>query len=121
MPQLTSGEVMAALGIIGGVISFAIGLYRYHIAQKWKKSEFAAKLPAELATDERLTTCCKLLDYSTRKLPVPSQYRLLTHETIFPHNQRHTMHGTRSTLFTAFSFYQCYKFLPTCRSCPRSA
>ena len=86
MPQLTPGELIAALGIIGGAVGFAIGLYRYQIAQKWKKSEFAATLLEKLANDERLTTCCKLLDYSTRKLPVPSQYRPLTENSIFLHN-----------------------------------
>lgn len=86
MPKLTPGEVIAALGVVVGAVGFAIGLYQYHIAQKWKKSEFAAKLLEELANDERLTTCCKLLDYSTRKLPVPSQYRPLTEDSIFLHN-----------------------------------
>lgn len=85
MPKLTPGELIAGLGLIVGAFGFVIGLYQYHIAQKWKKSEFAAKLLEELANDERLTTCCKLLDYSTRKLPVPSQYLSLTENLIFLH------------------------------------
>ena len=86
MLKLTPGEAIAALGVVVGAVGFAFGLYQYHIAQKWKKSEFAAKLLEELANDERLTACCKLLDYSTRKLPVPSQYRSLTEASIFLHN-----------------------------------
>ena len=85
MLALTPGEVIGALGVAGGVVGFAIGLYRYNVAQKWKKSEFAAKLLEELANDERLTTCCKLLDYSVRKLPVPPQYDFLTEDSIFTH------------------------------------
>jgi len=86
MPKPTTGEVIAALGVVIGAVGFVIGLYQYHIAQKWKKSELAAKLLEELANDERLSICCKLLDYSSRKLPVPNQYRSLTEDSIFFHN-----------------------------------
>jgi hypothetical protein len=86
MPKPTTGEVIAALGVVIGAVGFVIGLYQYHIAQKWKKSELAAKLLEELANDEQLTICCKLLDYSSRKLPVPSQYRPLTENSTFLHS-----------------------------------
>jgi hypothetical protein len=86
MPKLSAAELIAALGVAVAAVGFVIGLYQYYIAQKWKKSEFAAKLLEELANDERLTTCCKLLDYSTRKLVVPSPYRPLTAESIFLHD-----------------------------------
>lgn len=86
MADFTTGEIIAILGIVGGVGGFTVGLYQYHVAQKWKKSEFAANLLERLANDERLATCCKLLDWSTRKLPVPDQYILLTDETTFMHD-----------------------------------
>jgi hypothetical protein len=83
---ITTGEIIAAFGVLTGAIGFGFGLYQYNTAQKWKKSEFAAKLLAELADDERLSLCCKLLDYSMRKFSIPTQYRPLTQESIFLHN-----------------------------------
>ena len=84
--MLSAGEIIGLLGVIGGSIGFSVGLYQYHISQKWKRSEFAASLLDEFANDERLSTCCKLLDYSTRTLPVPKQYSVLTKDATFLHN-----------------------------------
>ena len=86
MTALSSGEIIGLLGVVGGSIGFTVGLYQYYIAQKWKRSEFAASLLDEFANDERLSTCCKRLDYSTRTLPVPKQYSALTSDTTFLHN-----------------------------------
>ncbi len=95
MGNFTTGEIIAILGVIGGSIGFSVGLYQYYIAQKWKRSEFAAKLLEELANDERLSTCCKLLDYSTRSLPVPEHYRTLTSEKTFIHNWNTLSHAMK--------------------------
>jgi hypothetical protein len=84
MLQLTGGELIAAFGVGGGAIGFTVGLYQYYVAQKWKKSEFAAKLLEELANDDRLATCCILLAYSSRKLPVPGRHHTREAEWIAP-------------------------------------
>jgi len=79
-------DIIAALGVIGGVVGFTVGIYRYYVSQLWKKSELASKLLNELANDERLSTCCTMLDYSRRKMVVPKQYQLLTTENVYIHN-----------------------------------
>jgi len=83
-------DFLMILGPIIGVSGFIFGLYQYYIGQKWKKSEFAAKQLEQLANDARLATCCQLLDWSTRTLPVPEPYRALTKETVFLH-EWHTL------------------------------
>jgi hypothetical protein len=80
------GEIVAILGVVGGGIGFSVGLYQYRLAQKWKRSEFAAKLLEELNNDERLSTCCKFLDYAARTLSVPEAYSTLAEETKCVHS-----------------------------------
>ena len=83
---MAATDLIAIIAVFGGSVGFAFGLYQYYIAQKWKKSEFAARLIEQLSKDPQLSTCCKLLDWSTRSFPVPQQYRALTEESTFFHN-----------------------------------
>ena len=76
--------VSAAIGI-GGLL---FGLRQYSAAEKWKRSEFAAKHLEELSGDARLQLCCKMLDWSIRRVPVPEEYRALTPEQTFVHDWR---------------------------------
>lgn len=77
---------MAFLGLFVGAVGFALALWQYRIGQKWKKSEFAAKQLEPLTADPRLATCCSLLDWSARRIPVPVAYRELVDETTFVHS-----------------------------------
>ena len=74
----------AVIGI-GGLL---FGLRQYSAAEKWKRSEFAAKHLEELSSDARLQLCCKLLDWSVRKVAVPDEYSALTSEPVFVHDWR---------------------------------
>ena len=69
-----------------GLSGLGFGLYQYYVAQKWKRSEFAAKHLEQLATDPELSLLCKLLDWNKRHLPVPEKYRPLTKSPVFEHN-----------------------------------
>lgn len=68
------------------LIGLGFGLYQYYVAQKWRRSEFAAKQLEQLVTDPELSLLCKLLDWKRRDLPVPKKYRALTDATTFEHN-----------------------------------
>lgn len=70
-----------------GLVGLGFGLYQYYVAQKWKRSEFAAKHLEQLMTDPDLSLLCKLLDWKRRNLPVPEKYLPLTDPiTVFEHN-----------------------------------
>jgi len=70
---------------LAGIAAFLFGIYEFRIAQKWKKSEFAAKQLEKLTTDPKLVLCTLFLDWSPRKVPVPSAYRLMIKKTTFIH------------------------------------
>ena len=80
---------MSILNIIAvtiGAVGLGFGLYEYHIAQKWKRTEFAGKLLDGLSDDPILARCCIFLDYSRRRMAVPCEYRIFTKEKYFVHN-----------------------------------
>ena len=79
-------DIATVVGLVVGGCGFLFGLYQYYVGQKWKKSEFAARQLELLESDQRLATVCKLLDWSTRLLPVPEEYQALTAEKVFLHN-----------------------------------
>lgn len=79
-------EAVSLVAPVLGVLGLFIGLLQYIKAQRWKRSEFAAKHLSTLSTDPELALCCKLLDWSQRKVPVPEKYRSLTGKTVFDHN-----------------------------------
>ncbi len=81
-------DVVAIISSVIGISGLAFGLYQYTIAQKWKRSEFAAKHLEELSSDPELELCCKLLDWAVREVPVPDKYRMLTNESKFVHDWR---------------------------------
>jgi hypothetical protein len=77
---------LALVGSLLGLAGFGFGLYQYYIAQKWKRSEFAAQQLALLAEDPQLEICCRILDWNSRVFPVPVRYRDLAPEPTFFHN-----------------------------------
>ncbi len=78
-----NAETIVALIIGSGGLIF--GLYQYTIAQKWKKSEFAAKQLEMIINDPILLMCCTCLDLETRKMVVPAQYREMMDDDTFIH------------------------------------
>jgi hypothetical protein len=86
MGTFTVKDLVSILGLAGAAAAFTVGLYQYRVAQKWKKSEFAARLLEQLSKDPLLATCCRLLDWSARKIPVPEQYQALTEEAALLHD-----------------------------------
>jgi hypothetical protein len=86
---VTAIELRDWLGIIGAILGlsgFAFGLLQYLVAQRWKKSEFAAGQLDLLFKDPDLAMACTMLDWSARPLPVPEKYTVLTAEPYFHHN-----------------------------------
>ncbi len=79
-------DVIAAVTPILGLTGLTFGLYQYYVAQKWKRSEFAAKQLEQLRTEPELSLLCKLLDWRKRQLPVPAQYLSLANTPLFEHN-----------------------------------
>lgn len=79
-------ETISSLSSVIGIAGLAFGLYQYYIAQKWKKSEFAAQQLEKLDSDPDLALCCKILDWSERDLPVPERYKSFTDESAFHHD-----------------------------------
>lgn len=75
-------EVVGAFLALAG---FAFGLYQYTITQKWKKAEYAAGLLLRLSEDQVLSVCCQVLDWSSRKLPLPERFRLDAAELTIEH------------------------------------
>lgn len=63
-----------------------IAVYQYTKAQKWKRSEFAARLLEKLSQDPALLLCCKALDWKSKPLPIPPKYRLDENDGTFQHD-----------------------------------
>lgn len=79
-------DIIASAGVIVGVIGFALALRQYHIGQKWKKAEFAAKQLEQLHNDPDIAFCCQVLDYSVRRMITPEKYKVFTNEAFFTHS-----------------------------------
>ena len=79
-------SILNIITITIGAIGLGFGLYEYHIAQKWKRAEFAGKLLDKLSDDPILARCCIFLDYSERRMAVPCEYGIFTEEKYFDHN-----------------------------------
>lgn len=82
----TCKEIISLGAGVFGLLGFGFGLYQYYVAQKWKRSEFAAKHLELLASDAELALICKLLDWKRRDLQVPPNYRLLATSEVYEHN-----------------------------------
>jgi hypothetical protein len=79
-------DVVAILSVGAVLGGLAFGLYEYHTAQKWKKSEFAARQLEKLSTDSKLALCCQFLDWERRRMLVPSDYAAFTTDKVFVHD-----------------------------------
>lgn len=64
-----------ATGQALGLAGFAFGLFQFWDAQRWKRSEFAARQLERIQSDPLLVTATRVLDWSHRELPVPLSLR----------------------------------------------
>lgn len=80
------GEIVALGGVVVALVGFLAGLHQYRVAQKWKRSEFAATLIERFTENAKLRDCCLFLDYAIRTMPVPEDYRPFAPEERFVHN-----------------------------------
>jgi hypothetical protein len=67
-------------------VGLLIGVYQYAKAQRWKKAEFAAKELEKLTNDQPLILACLFLDWESRTMEIPSEYKAMTNEGNFKHS-----------------------------------
>lgn len=79
-------EISSIIGVGVGLGGLLCGLYQYWIAQKWKKSEFAASIVEKLVDDPKLALACQMLDYERRKMIYPEEFQKITGTIFFEHN-----------------------------------
>jgi hypothetical protein len=56
------------IGIIGGLVAFAVGLWQYRRAQKWKRLEFVANEMKEFQSKRVIQNICWMLDWNEMKI-----------------------------------------------------
>lgn len=76
-------EVVAVLVALATLI---VGVYQYSIAQKWKRTVFAAKQIEKLYSDAKLRAGLRIFEWEYRDFPMPKEYRETYNETIIYHN-----------------------------------
>ncbi len=64
---------------------FLFGVYQYAKAQRWRKAEFAAKELEKLNSDQVLGLACIFLDWSSRSLNTPDNYKEKAGTSTFIH------------------------------------
>lgn len=79
-------EIAPLVGLFVGLGGLIFGLYQYYRAERWKRSEFAAKQNEKLLTDPILILCLKFLGWSELRIPVPEEYKVYTEEMYFEHD-----------------------------------
>ncbi|MHA2313442.1 MAG: hypothetical protein ACXADF_18335 [Candidatus Thorarchaeota archaeon] len=82
---MTISEMIAIVATIVGLMTLMFGLYKYSIAQRWKRSEFAGNQLMLLSTDRELELCCKFLDWSAFRFTVPEKYHDVATEKTYVH------------------------------------
>ena len=80
--KIATKDVIELLGAIGALGGLAFGLYQYSVNQKWQQSELAAKQLEMLSTDPKLWMCCLFLDWATRRIPIPEDYKIFDAEKL---------------------------------------
>jgi hypothetical protein len=85
-------DIISIIGLTTGVAGLSFGLYQYYIGQKWKRSELAAELLEKFAYDEKIVTCCQVLDWSVRRISIPEDFYPVVDEC----SQNDTLHKKRT-------------------------
>ncbi len=66
-------EIADLLKLIGALTVFALGLYQYARAQKWKRGEFIAAQIKEFEANKDIQIMMTILDWTDRKVYFPSE------------------------------------------------
>jgi len=66
-------EIADVLKLIGALTVFALGLYQYAQAQKWKRREFIAAQIKEFEANKDIQIMMTILDWTDRKVYFPSE------------------------------------------------
>jgi hypothetical protein len=61
--MLGMDTIIAALGVLGGIVAFSVGLWQYRNAQRWKVLEFVAKEIKEFEQYPAVSNAMMMLDY----------------------------------------------------------
>ena len=64
---MDSGDYVALLGVIAGLIAFLVGLIQYVRAQLWKRAEFVAKEIKEFESKPSVKLAMQMLDWNARR------------------------------------------------------
>lgn len=62
------GDIPTWVGVFGALIAFGVGLYQYHKAQLWQRSQFVAQQMSAFFADPCIKSALLLLDYSRIRL-----------------------------------------------------
>lgn len=66
--KMNAADWIALLGVISGIIIFSVGLFQYHMSQKWKRGEFVANEIKEFKSQLAVRHVMAMLDWSERHL-----------------------------------------------------
>jgi hypothetical protein len=80
------GTRVGIIGLLGTLGTLLAGVYQYAKAQKWKRSEFAAKELDKLNNDPILSLACTFLDWTGRAFVVPEAYKHKISKGTFIHD-----------------------------------
>lgn len=64
----TYDVIFAAVGLAGAVVVFAVGLYQYLEAQKWKRAEFVAQEAKDFFANAKVAVALTMIDWGRRKV-----------------------------------------------------
>ena len=59
---------LAFLGVLGGLITFSVGLWQYHKAQRWKVLEFVASEIKDFSQKPGVSNAMLMLDYENLEI-----------------------------------------------------
>jgi hypothetical protein len=95
---MDSGDYVALLGVIAGLIAFIVGLIQYVRAQLWKRAEFVAKEIKEFESKRDVQMTMQMLDWNLREFKLfpekkPGEQKVLITDEILssalvPHEER---------------------------------
>jgi hypothetical protein len=81
-------DTFTVLGALGGVFVFAVGVYQYWVAQRWKRAEFVANEIKGMKSDPPAQAMMQMLDWDGRRAELypakqgRDRWVLVTHEVL---------------------------------------
>lgn len=64
-------DLVGLLTLAFAVFAFAVGLWQYHIAQRWKRAEWVAAEMRLFLDDPTVHTACLMIDWGLREVQLP--------------------------------------------------